>query len=339
MHAVLGLPQLLAAIVTATAAPSTANDPLHVDWTVNAEISGCPSETQLETRLRARLGPRLDDRRRIEVTGTLSQGEGTSLHLRLLVVADDETRVRELQGPECEALADAAVLIASLAVGGDPMLEPVDSAPRTEPDVTPPATASDPPPTSSSPPIEPLREVEPSPPPRKLGVEGWVALGAGAAWGQVPSVGAVVDARTAAAGPRWVAQIGLRYAAPRRALAPGFDDRGVVVQAWSIGVQGGARWPVGTRVRIPTTIGIELGAVHGRGFGVPTRRRRALPWLAPAVESGVEVWLSRRIALWAQARLAVSLGRPSFQILGRGVVFRSERVSPSGTVGVMISLG
>ncbi|MCH9680194.1 MAG: hypothetical protein K0V04_02070 [Deltaproteobacteria bacterium] len=333
MHGVLGLSQLFVAAGLAIAAPAPADDPLHVEWQVDAEIDGCMSAAELETQLRERLGARLADRTRIEVAGAVSVGEGGQLRLRLQVRADDGARQRELQAPDCRALADAAVLITSLTVGGEPVQSTAPPATTaTEPGVVPPVARVEP-----LPPVESLAEVDAPAP--AASVRGLVGLGAGVAWGQVPSVGAVVDARAAAVGPRWVAQAGLRYAAPRRAFASGFVDRGVVVQAWSVGVQGGVRWPAGDRVRIPTMVGVELGAVHGQGFGIPASRRRAQLWAAPTLDTGVEVWLSRRVGLWAAARLAVPLGRPAFQIVGRGVVFRSQRVSPSGAVGVMISLG
>lgn len=322
-------------------------DPLTVHW--EAPADRCAPADEVRDRLHERLGPRLEEHTRVEVDGRVTAYQDR-LRLRLRVTADDEITERELEAPVCEELLDAALLIASLTVGGEPLLSTDPLDPR-EPPTDPPSEPLLPEPESSESqpepqPVEPqpVPPPEPAPPPEipeqpspTRPLQGSARLGAGAAWGQLPGVGAILTAGAGLNGPRWTTRLDLTYAPRRRALVPGFADRGAFIQAWHVSLDGGLRWPLGTRVHLPATLGVDLGALHGRGFGVLTSSSRAQPWIALAASLGVDVRLTARIGLWAAARLGVPMARPAFEIEGRGTVFRVERVSPRAAAGLMIT--
>ena len=314
-------------------------EPLSVRW--DAPERACASAAELDERLRARLGPRIDQAR-FEVEGTVTEHEA-GLSLRLRIVADDVVLERELMAPVCEELVDATVLIASLALeerarGGASGSEP--SSIPAPPDV--PVVEEAPPPAvpaelddaegEAVAEVEPeMLEAEPlasTPPPwRAVARSSWVSAGAGATGGQLPGIGAVLTAGGGLGGRRWIARASLSYAPRRRALVPGFEDRGALIQAWYVSLDGGLRWPLGTRVRLPVSAGIDVGALHGRGFGVPTTTRRAQPWVAPALELGLEVRVGQRLWLWLAGRASAPLVRPAFAIEGRGTVFRAKEAT------------
>lgn len=320
------------------------DDPLTVRW--DAPTDRCASADEVRERLRERLGPRLQERARVAVDGVVTLHED-GLRLRLRVTADDERTERELEAPVCGELLDAAVLIASLTVGGEPLASDDEQDPQ-EPLGAVLPEPSDPqppePPTESEPQPEPTVTVDaprpppeiPERPPSRL-LRGSARLGAGVAWGQLPGVGAIITAGVGLNGPRWVTRLDLTYAPRRRALLPGFEDRGAFIQAWHVSLDGGLRWPLGSRVHLPATVGLDLGALHGRGFGISVSSSRAQPWIAPAVSLGIDVQLTARVGLWVAGRLSVPVARPAFQIEGRGLVYRVSRISPRVAAGFMIA--
>lgn len=341
----LELPALVLALVL---------DPLAVRW--EAPAPGCASAAELEARLRARLGARADEGL-VEVEGTVSERDD-GLHLRLRIAADARVTERELVAPVCEELVDATVLIASLVVEertAAAAMEPVPEPPLVE--VPAPETPAPVEPTAAVEPETPLTYAEATsdapasgetisaaaprsrPSRRPIVREGSARLGVGAAGGQLPGVGASILAGASMGGRRWLARADLAYALPRRALVPGFDDRGALLQAWYVSLDGGLRWPLGERVRVPVTLGLDVGALHGRGFGVPTVSTRAQPWLAPALDAGLEARIAERVWLWLGGRASVPLLRPAFAIEGRGTVFRSDRLAWRAAGGVRVTFG
>lgn len=335
-------------------------DPLSLRW--DAPAPTCASAVEVEARLRARLGARADQGR-VEVEGSIVE-QHDGLRLRLRIVADAQVTERELSAPACAELVDATVLIASLAIEGRSELAPSQTpsetprpeVPRPEIPAPPQPPAPEEPsqpaiaPVAVEPPTDPApapitTEPVPAPPTparrsrRPLVREGAVRVGAGAAGGQLPGVGAAILAGASMGGRRWLARVDVAYAPPRRAVVPGFDDRGVLVQAWYVSLDGGLRWSLGERVRVPATLGLDVGALHGRGFGVQDVDRRAQPWLTPALDAGLEVTLARRVALWLGGRLGVPLLRPAFAIEGRGTAFRADRVAWRVAAGALVTFG
>ena len=330
-----------------------ADDPLTVRW--EAPVDRCVSAAEVDRRLRDRLGPRLQERDRVAVDGTVTEHDD-GLRLRLRVAVDGEVTERELEAPVCEELLDAAVLIASLTVGVEPSSsESTDDPGEAPADILPPDPDPDPDEPGSEPqlpePSDATEPFEPPPPPRseppppripersaeRRPLQGAARLGAGVASGQIPGISAIITAGAALHGSRWVTRLDFTYAPRRRALARGFEDRGAFIQAWHFSLDGGLRWPLGRRVHVPATLGIEIGALHGRGYGVTTSARRAQPWIAPAISLGIDVRLTERVGLWAAGRLSVPVVRPAFEIEGRGTVFRAESTSPRGAAGIMIT--
>ncbi|MEM9452932.1 MAG: hypothetical protein AAGF11_02050 [Myxococcota bacterium] len=325
-----------------------ADDPLTVRW--DAPVDRCVSAAEVERRLRERLGPRLPGRDRVAIAGTVTEHDD-GLRLRLRVVVDDEVTERELEAPVCEELLDAAVLIASLTVGTEsPLPDPTDDPGVPAEDPTPDSgeVGSEPQlpePTDATESFDPPASPRSEPPPptipeRNAQRRPWLGaarLGAGVAGGQIPGISAIITAGASLHGSRWITRLDFTYAPRRRALAPDFEDRGAFIQAWHFSLDGGLRWPLGKRVHLPATLGLEIGALHGRGYGVATSTRRAQPWIAPAVSVGIDIRLTARVGLWAAGRLSVPVVRPAFEIEGRGTVFRVERISPRGAAGIMVT--
>lgn len=337
-----------------------AGDSLTVRW--EAPADRCASTDEVRERLLERLGPRIEAHGRVELDGEITPHEG-GLRLRLRVVADDEQTERVLEAPVCEELLDAAILITSLTVGGEP-LEPEQPPPaperpepataeepplvpeRPEPSVEePPPAPEQPEPVADAPAPEQPETTEPGPeppdatepPPRARFLHGAARAGAGAEGGQLPGIGAFVTAGASLHGRRWLARLDLSYAPRRRALLPGFTDRGVLVQAWYVSLDGGLRWPLSSRVHLPATLGLDLGALHGNGFGVPVTTTRAQPWVAPAASLGLDVELVPRVGLWLAGRASVPLVRPAFEIVGRGTAFRVAPAAVRAAAGITIN--
>lgn len=348
----MGMRATLAAV---TFILGTGSPMLEVEW---AGSEACADRHTLRERIEARVGGRIDPHARLAVRAEIQPLDAGRLRLTVRVDVDEDRTLRTLEAASCEEAEDAVVLIASLAVGAE-AAAPVEAA---EPEGVPPTVEAAEPaePKSVPPPVEavqpevvppPLDPAEPreapnsiaarspappprQPPPTRSPPWGELGIGAGAAWGQIPGVGPLVVTRGALGRPRWLVRLGVGYAPPRRALLEGFDDRGATIQAWYASLEAGPRWSVGERVTIPVTVGLEAGAVHGAGFGVPVTHRAARPWVAGRVAADLHARVTPRFGPWISAELAVPFGRPAFEIVGRAVVFRSAPVTPRVLAGV-----
>jgi hypothetical protein len=284
----------------------------------------CPGRDALLAGIRTYL-PNLDDPPlevgradlRIDASVLAPAAHGEAWTLRLRTSGREGESQRELEAPDCDALADAVALIAAVAL--DPVLvarqtrEALAAAHAPAPDV-PLAQAQVPEPEPARPESEPSLVLAPleriDAPRRRVGFAASLRGGGGNgptanAFGHVTGGFALLGARF-----RWQLDAGI---ALPRTLAIDEGRRGRVI-GWSVGSDA----CLVTRVKVvelPICLGFEGGLVHARGLA-PTANTRAQrqPWLAPRLRSGLRWSLLPRLALLLDLDLLVPLVRAGFTI-------------------------
>jgi len=257
---------------------------------------------------------------------TRNSDDGWSMQLDMQ--RGTERYERALSADSCEALADAAVVIAAAAC---PSLQTPPSASLQPP--MPVLSASDPGPAPPTPALplrqgrEPSQPTRPHPraPSRPRASEPVVALGSrvAGALGPGPLPSLLAGASLGVVWPRVDVVLAVE-ASPRRrvsAPAPSIDIRlatASVTTCPSVPLGGSDRATLGL------CVGFEAGAMIGTGVGTPRTRAAAQPWLAIPGGARVRWWVRPRIALGGQAEVAYSLTRPAFVLDGFGVGFRAS---------------
>lgn len=312
---VAAVPPATAALALLLAAPA-------VEWRWRAP-AGCPDEATTRRELDAATPAACALAADAAVRRT---PDGWHLDLRL----ERQGRVSErpLDAGTCRALADAAVVIVTVACSEDPEAAPGPLVPEPAPPLDPPLAPPDaPPPTPSEPPLAPTPPAEPSPglapraPPPAARARarpiGELGLHGGVAW--APTL-----APAAHLGPvfrlRWrrvdlVLSAG--YTGARIHRYPQAPALGVAQRLAHAGLAAcpALDWGRGrARGRGGLCLGAELGAVIGTGLGTPEDRTRARPWAALGL-APVLGWLPHpRLALALQLDLLASLSRPAFRL-------------------------
>jgi hypothetical protein len=333
------------------AALGVADPGLDLRWTAPAD---CPDSEVVARRIEQRLGPRLAAEDRLVVDGRIESIDG-QYELELELDYNGDHSQRSLSAPHCPEVVDAAVLVTVLAVdpsataSGRPYagpqapaedppepIVPLQPAPASEATVEPPhrdGTTSAP----ARPEFDPIDESGVSRRLRPLQVD--VGVGAGPAWGRVPHTSGSVQLRAGLGRTWWRVEVGANYFTPRTSLVVGFEDRGVRVQAWTLGAAAGPRIALHERVGLVLLAGLEAGGVRGAGFGVQDTRSGTRAWFAADLAARVEVRLAGPLHGWIGGDLAVPFWRPSFSIEGRGVVYEANRVAPRALAGLHLRFG
>lgn len=116
------------------------------------------------------------------------------------------------------------------------------------------------------------------------------------------------------------------YAPPRVLTYAAAPDVGGRFQSVAVGVR--ACFAPGTaRVTAPLCAGLEGAAVLGRGVGIGDARSPVGVWAGGLGSAGVVVRVHPRLALTADAELALGLRRPAFHVGSRETLFRA---TPAG---------
>lgn len=271
---------------------------------------GCPTDADVRTRVEALIGRSLrdhDEAAQIDAEITAS----TPPQLRLVVRSDSGTRERTIAAKDCTELAEIAAVV--IAVTLDP------SASLRAPEPAPPPDEPSPP----APPPAP-RPVDPSP-----RVGGLVRLGGGVGLGPLPAVAGVLDGEI---GARWKHArlvVGVEHQFPTEVtLRP--SGAGARVALTAVRVVGCYVGTVGKRVEFPICAGASAGVMSARGFGVPRRERKRLPWAGAHLETGVTVIALRWLAFGLIGRVGVPFVRPGFALDDFGVVHRAAPAAFTG---------
>ncbi len=259
--------------------------------------------------------------------------------------------MRTIVASRCDALVDAAALIVALTVDPlavtrsiPPIVQPRKSDTSAEaPDLAPPLP--DPIPPAAIPPATIQPEPNPSPAassspgtsagPSRLhldaeltaGVLGGIELGAG------PGISASPHVAFGVLFPRLRVELGGWYASPRTATN---GDASVRVQMGAAVVRACARLRAG-RVEFPLCGGVDIGASHGEGVGVPDARGVNGLWIAPSLSPGVHGWIWPRLAIVGRLEAAFPVTKTAFEARDPGDpldLFEPSAISGRFWIGV-----
>lgn len=171
-----------------------------------------------------------------------------------------------------------------------------------------------------------------------------VSLRAGAGLGFVrvlPGVHAALDLGLALAGQLWRVELAGVFAPPVRTSSEDPAIGGVfrlgAGELRGCGVPG----PRGSDVSFPLCVGLQVGAMHGRGVGsgLEVKQEARALWLATRVGPAVR-WRPRggRVGLWLGLDVLVALTRPAFETAGGVRVHEAARVGGQASLGVEVRL-
>lgn len=318
--------------------------------------AGCPDRAQVRDLVEATLGE-VDEadeggRRAVDVGGRLEAHPPEGYRL-VLELNDGRAGTRELQGPSCRELSEAAALVIAMAI--DPRLlergpgtpegpSEVPGAPETPGEVpdTPEAVELGAPTEAEA--VEEvesarIEEVEPTPVPppappvprRRPSFVGRLEAGVGG--GPLPGLSGVFGAMVGVGGRAWRAELGASYWTPRTATSSGNPDVGARAQLWAVAMQGCGepRWRM---LSFPSCVGLLAGAVQARGVGALPATRITTRWVAAAVEPGLVWWVGSHWGLGIRARGHAALARPELRSEPSGTIFVGSPVGGSLRVGV-----
>lgn len=152
----------------------------------------------------------------------------------------------------------------------------------------------------------------------------------------LPRTGAAVSVTVSVAGRGWRAEVGGLYAPP----VPGGDaEIGGLFQLGAAWLRGCPAWSRG-RFEVPVCLGLQVGAIRGRGRGslLESKQTAHALWLAGTLGAALAWRPHARIGLWLQADAVVALTRPTFVTAGGRPVHESARVGGQALVGLEIRL-
>lgn len=343
-------------LVLATPAPG-----LQLDWQAPA---GCPDQAGVRGRVAAMLAAGAVEGSDLAATGRVSAaGEGWQLELELVRAGGRERRT--LGDRDCAALADAAALMIAVAI--DPLaavVVPQDRAPVVPevvvPELVPPvAVPEDRPAVPEDRPVVAVPEVrvEPVEEPGATPVVGpkdrpvvarrrlelGLRAGAGVGFTRIlPGPNAALELGLGLEGRGWRVELNGGFAPPVQGTASvqpaiGGSFRLGFAELRGCGVPALRRAPVA----FPLCVGLQVGAMHGRGTGdglmVPLAARSL--WIATRV-GGALRWRPRdgRVSLWLGLDAIVALTRPEFVTAGGVRVHRAAQIGGQALFGVEVRL-
>lgn len=325
---------MLVALVLALAAPAPG---LSLDWQAPA---GCPDQALVRGRVAGMLGSGAFAAADLTATGRVSAaGEGWRLELSLVRAGGREERT--LVDSDCAALADAAALM--IAVTIDPLAGAVVPQERAAvvPEVVVPEAVV---PAERLSVAVPKDRVEPEEEParvevlprRRLGV--WLRAGGGVGFTRIlPAVHGALELGLGLEGRGWRVELNGGFAPPVRGTASsqpaiGGSFRLGFAELRGCGVPMLRRAPVA----FPLCVGLQLGAMYGRGegSGLLLRQVARSPWVATRI-GGALRWRPRDswIGLWLALDAIVAITRPSFETGGKVLVHEAARLGGQAMLG------
>ncbi len=257
--------------------------------------AGCPDQAQMEARIEAAGG-----RGRLGIDAEVV-AEDQRWTLRLALELDGARDTRVLEADDCDALAEAAVLLIGVRVD-----ESRDVLPSVDDDVPPPVVEPTPPepskPAQPPPRADPEPAVSSEPPPRASGSSQGLLLGAagGLSIGAVPAPGVPLELAAAWGFGRVRVGVRGRYHFSRR-VGLG-EGRSVRVHLGAAGPEICARLFRGS-FEFPLCAQSSVGRSEVQGRG-PTRDRGGL-WVEVGADAGLAWSFSPRWALTTRASFAV----------------------------------
>lgn len=283
----------------------------------------CPTEAEVRADLEAVLGRPLASftGRHISVIARARAG-ADGWDLKLWTISLDTTHERTLESKSCTTAAQAAVVVAAMAIDPPPELEP-------EPEPEPKPQAEPRPQPKPQPQPEPEPETRPQ-----------VLLGAngGVTWGAVPGVGGLIGLGVGMQWTRLRLELDGRYAFTRDARYGDRPEVGADLRQAYVVARGCGVLRPQSRLQVPLCGGIEAGAIMGRGVGLAQPKSDSIPWLAAQLRVGLIGMVHPRVGLSIAAEPYVTLLRPAFQVRPVGVLWRPRAAGVRALAGFEIRL-
>jgi hypothetical protein len=324
---------LIAALAMIWPAPARAwtAPPERVDlhWTAPA---GCPGEGAVRAEMDRLLGPSsARPPAPIPVTAAVSRDESGAWHVHLETPGEGTTRVREIHGASCAAIADATALILALMI--DPAAAaaapkgPSKSAPVAVPSV--PVEAPRVPLSPTRVPVVAPRPSPPEPTPTSFRI---TAL-AGLDTASLPRLAATLALQGSFVYGAQRFEIGLAYLPSRAGTVAARPSTGGDVDLLAGSVGTCRHFGTGF-VEVGPCLGFEVGRLHASGTGVSNPGEGSTLWAAVDPGGVIAYRLTDRLALTARVAAAIPLLRPSFVLENVGPVYRPPPVTARGGAGV-----
>jgi hypothetical protein len=333
--------------VALAVAPLAAAEPiqrgaLRLDWSAPG---GCPNRVELVERIEALLGVPVAALapEPIVARGTVRQLDTLRFELELETHQREQRFVRSMQAPSCAELSDAGALVLALAI--DPTLAErqarAEAAPGTSalPGATPATPEAAPEPEAAKPPVETLdmadpAEAPPPPPPAPPRAPPW-SLRAGV----TVDAGTVADVSLGARGSVEFGfeearfELGVLWLPPARTFVESDTDRGGYVDL--LAAQAAfCLLPLRGDFEMEGCLGLEVGRLHGAGFGVETEIDGSALWLAGGLGVLARFRATDGLSVVASGGLLYAPQTTEFVLENVGLVHRVSTVV--GRVGLGI---
>ena len=335
---------------------------LRLDWQAPA---GCPDGEALRARVVDLVGAEATRQTNLGARARV-KGRAGRWTLELALEREGGEDRRTLGDPDCRALAEAAALV--LAVAIDPQAKfagpvPEDSPaadPAVPPDSLVPLPPGEPAPEPTVPPVasdmsvdtanvaspaiaappEPVPKASPAPRPRQLQLG--LRLGAGLGFTRLlPGPHAALDLGLGLEGRGWRVEIAGLFVPPVRGVAASDPGIGGVFRLGAGELRGcGVPGPRDRPLVFPLCVGLQFGAMHGRGTsGLPVPLAARSPWIATRF-GGALRWRPRdgRVGLWLGLDAIVALTRPAFVTAGGVQVHEAARLGGQASLGLEVRL-
>ncbi len=293
----------VALLLCGSAGLARADERLHLAWTAPAD---CPDREQVMREVDALLGD-----------SPTTHPESVDVSVEVARAADDAWRVRietparggrrELVGKSCRALVDAVDVILALMI--EPELEP-----RKQPE---------PEPAIVVPPPEPPAALPPPSPPSSVAIAAGLVLEGDV--GALPRAALGVGARGALLLGRTRVEASIVGFLPTRARVDGRSTAGADIRL-EVGTLGVCHlWPLGP-VELGPCLTLELGRMHGKGFGVDSPGDGAAFWAAARAGADLGVPFGQHVALHLRAEAVAPLVELGFVLDNVGPVHQPSSV-------------
>jgi hypothetical protein len=309
------------ALCVAAATPAAARERLALSWTAPA---GCPDAAAVRTEVHRLLGGEAHAAARVVIVTAVVVEERPGAW-QVTLETPRAGGIRVVRGSTCAAIGDAAAVILALMIDPTAVLEPrrpPASAPARRA-ASQPATAPQPPPRPPAPPA--------SPRPRR--VAGRVAVFGGVDVTSLPGTSPGVGGSGALQLGRQRLELGFEYWTGARGHVAARPAAGGDLDLWLFTLST-CRALLAGRVELGPCLGLDLGRLHGSGFGVARPGEGAALWVA--LRGGVLAsWeFARRWALFARLEAVIPLQRPRFVLTNVGPVYRPAAAGERSLLGL-----
>ena len=343
----IGIAALLAA---GSALPAgEPGDPIALGWT---SLPGCPGERQVHAEIERVLGgpPDPASRRYLRAEARVSRA-GAGFHVHIVTDLGGVTGERDIDGPTCAAVANAAALIVALTFDPDALSRRAEGAAPPPAPAAPPAAATPPsaalepsilpPPLPDaavpreapawSPPVAPpsADRVRRGRPVFAVGAVGSASIGA------LPKVGGGVGGRAGILVDRFRFDVSASYWPEQTATLPSQPTAGGRVSL--VAGDASACWAVlRAPVEVLPCLGLELGSMSATGFGVLSNGSGSALWIAPVAEAALALPIGERFAARLDLGVLVPAERPPWGGGGGGAVYTAGPVVGRAALGLEV---